>query len=170
MSSTRKLAAILSADVYGYSRMMGEDDQATVEALNACKGTMRALVAEHGGRVVDSPGDEMLAEFPSAVEAVKAAMEIQGKFSESNAMRPESRKMRWRIGINLGDVMEENGALYGDGVNIAARLPSPWCSLSSAYGNTVTEWSRHPQSPQTWPIRYLPCPLDLPWRCYLSPT
>ena len=124
MTSTRKLAAILSADVFGYSRMMGENDQATVEALNACKDAMRALVAEHGGRVVDSPGDEMLVEFPSALEAVKAAIEVQREFSERNAMRPENRKMRWRIGINLGDVMEENGALYGDGVNIAARLQS----------------------------------------------
>jgi adenylate cyclase len=122
--STRKLAAILSTDVFGYSSMMGEDDQATVEALNACKAVLRSHVAEHGGRVVDSPGDEMLAEFPSALEAVKAAVEVQREFFERNAMRPENRKMRWRIGVNPGDVMEENGALYGDGVNIAARLQS----------------------------------------------
>lgn len=124
MASNRKLAAILSADVYGYSRMMGEDDHDTVETLNACREVMRTHIADYGGRVVDAPGDEMLADFPSAMEAVKAAVEIQRSFSERNAMRPEHRKMRWRIGINLGDVIDRGGALYGDGVNIAARLQS----------------------------------------------
>ncbi|MFN0316673.1 MAG: adenylate/guanylate cyclase domain-containing protein [Burkholderiales bacterium] len=124
MESNRKLAAILSADVYGYSRMMGEDDHDTVETLNASREVMQRYVADYGGRVVDAPGDEMLAEFPSALEAVKAAVEIQRNFTERNAMRPENRKMRWRIGINLGDVIDRSGALYGDGVNIAARLQS----------------------------------------------
>jgi adenylate cyclase len=122
MSSHRKLAAILSADVAGYSRLMAEDERATVDALNASREVIRERVASHAGRVVDAPGDAVLAEFGSAVEAVAAAQEIQQALAERNAPLPESRRMRIRIGINLGDVIEEDRALYGDGVNIAARL------------------------------------------------
>ena len=87
MSATRKLAAILSADAFGHSRMMGEDEPAAMDALNVCKTALRAHVAEPGGRVVDSPGDKMLAEFPSALEAVNAALEIQRKLQKRTAMR-----------------------------------------------------------------------------------
>jgi adenylate cyclase len=101
---------------------MGEDEHTTLETLAAHRRLISAHVSEHGGRVVDSPGDALLAEFPSALEAVRATVEIQRDLHERNVMRPENRRMEWRLGINLGDVIEESGGLYGDGVNIAARL------------------------------------------------
>jgi adenylate cyclase len=124
MQSHRKLAAILSADVVGYSRLMGDDDRATVETLHAYRQIVRQRVERHEGRVVDSPGDAILAEFPSALEAVECAQEIQHELAKRNAQLAEHRRMLLRIGINLGDVIEENSALYGDGVNVAARLES----------------------------------------------
>src|SRR5215510_40352 len=122
MSSHRKLAAILSADVAGYSRLMADDERATVETLSAFRQVIRERVERHGGRVVDSPGDALLAEFPSAVEALDCAQEVQHELAKRNAQLAEHRRMQFRIGINLGDVIEEQSALYGDGVNIAARL------------------------------------------------
>ncbi len=119
----RKLAAILSADVAGYSRLMCRDDRATLETLKALRATMTRHVEAHDGRVVNTPGDALLAEFPSAVEAVQAAAEIQVNLAEQSAEVPEDRRMRVRIGINLGDVLvEPDGTLYGDGVNVAARM------------------------------------------------
>ncbi|MBI4767784.1 MAG: tetratricopeptide repeat protein [Deltaproteobacteria bacterium] len=118
----RKLAAILSADVKGYSRLMGEDEEWTLRTLNSYKGLIRNLVGEHRGRVVASPGDNVLAEFASVVDAVECAVEIQQVLKAKNAILPETRKMTFRIGINLGDVIEEADSIYGDGVNIAARL------------------------------------------------
>src|SRR5215475_9964290 len=120
----RKLVAILSADVKGYSRLMGEDDAATVRTLNAHRALMASLIQQHKGRVVDSPGDNLLAEFASVVDAVQCAVEIQRQLQVQNAEVPEQRKMEFRIGINLGDVIVEGERLYGDGVNIAARLES----------------------------------------------
>ena len=120
----RKLAAILSADVKGYSRLMGEDDEATIRTLTAYREVMTTLIREHHGRVVDSPGDNLLAEFTSAVNAVEGAIAIQGELKTRNAELPASRKMEYRMGVNLGDVMEDDERLYGDGVNIAARLES----------------------------------------------
>ena len=122
MDPIRKLSAILSSDVVGYSRLMGEDERATLETLKAYRQVIGILVADHGGRVVDSPGDALLADFPSAVEAVRCAVEMQRELAQRNAMLPEHRRMVVRIGINLGDVIEQDAALYGDGVNIAARL------------------------------------------------
>ncbi len=122
VAQRRKLAAILSADVVGYSRLMGEDEQATLATLTAYRTVMAARITAHEGRVVDAPGDALLAEFPSAVEAVKAAVEIQTELAARNAELPERRRMLLRIGVNLGDVIEQDGALYGDGVNVAARL------------------------------------------------
>jgi adenylate cyclase len=119
---SRKLTAILSADVEGYSRLMGDDDAATVRTITAYRQVVTSLVQDHRGRVVDSPGDNILAEFPSAVWAVQCAVEIQQELKIRNAELPENRRMRLRIGINLGDVIEQDGGLYGDGVNIAARL------------------------------------------------
>src|SRR3954469_23938573 len=124
MSQRRKLAAILSADVVSYSRLMGDDEQATLSTLNAYREIFGQHIAAHEGRVVDSPGDALLAEFPSAIEAVDCAVGIQRELAGRNASLPEHRSMRFRIGINLGDVTEQDGALYGDGVNIAARLES----------------------------------------------
>jgi adenylate cyclase len=118
----RRLAAILSADAAGFSRLMGEDDVATVKLISTCRATMGELAAAHGGRVVDSPGDNILAEFGSAIDAVRAALGMQEKLAACNAGLPESRRMAFRVGINLGDVIVEDGRLYGDGVNIAARI------------------------------------------------
>jgi adenylate cyclase len=120
----RKLTAILSADVKGYSRLMGEDEEATVRTLNACKEVMTNLIQHHHGRVVDAPGDNVLAEFSSVVDAVRCAVEIQEELKVRNANLPENRKMEFRIGVNLGDVIEDGEQILGDGVNIAARLES----------------------------------------------
>ena len=121
-STKRKMAAILSADVKGYSRLMSADEEGTVKSLNNCREIISRCVQDHSGRVVDSPGDNVLAEFASTVEAVKCAVKIQANIKTRNADLPESRRMEFRIGVNLGDVIEEESRIYGDGVNIAARL------------------------------------------------
>ena len=118
----RKLTAILSADVEGYSRLMGDDEQATVRTITAYRGIMSTLIQQYRGRVVDSPGDNLLAEFASVVDAVQCAVEIQQVLKARNAELPDDRKMEFRIGINLGDVIVEGDRIYGDGVNIAARV------------------------------------------------
>jgi adenylate cyclase len=121
-SFKRKLAAILSADVKGYSRLMGEDEVATVRTLTEYRQIMISLVRQSRGRVVDSPGDNLLAEFGSVVDAVECAVDIQEDLRARNAELPECRRMEFRIGINLGDVIKEGKRIYGDGVNIAARV------------------------------------------------
>ena len=118
----RKLTAILSADVEGYSRLMGEDEDATIRTLTSYRELMSTLIKKHRGRVVDSPGDNLLAEFLSVVDAVRCAVEIQEELRVRNAELPENRRMQFRIGINLGDVVEEEERIYGDGINIAARV------------------------------------------------
>jgi len=121
-SFKRKLTAILSADVKGYSHLMRDDEEATVGTITAYRGVMSSLIQEHDGRVVDAKGDNLLAEFPSVVGAVRCGVKIQKELKVKNDELPESRKMEFRIGINLGDVIEEEETIYGDGVNIAARL------------------------------------------------
>ncbi|HJY80517.1 MAG TPA: adenylate/guanylate cyclase domain-containing protein [Candidatus Binatia bacterium] len=101
----RKLAAILSADVKGYSRLMGDDEEATVRTLTAYRELIASLIQQHRGRVVDSPGDNLLAEFASVVDAVRCAVEIQHVLKTNNAELPSNRQMEFRIGINLGDVI-----------------------------------------------------------------
>jgi len=118
----RKLTAILSADVEGYSRLMGEDEDGTIRTLTTYRELMSTLIQKHRGRVVDSPGDNLLAEFGSVVDAVRCAVEIQEELRVRNAELPENRRMKFRIGINLGDVVEEADRIYGDGVNITARV------------------------------------------------
>jgi len=120
----RKLTAILSADVKGYSRLMGEDEEGTVRTLNAYKEVMTNLIQQYRGRVVDAPGDNVLAEFGSVVDAVRCAVEIQKELKVKNSDLPENRRMEFRIGVNLGDVIEDGEQILGDGVNIAARLES----------------------------------------------
>jgi adenylate cyclase len=120
----RKLAAILSADVEGYGRLMGDDEAATVRTITEYRGVMSSAVSRHSGRVVDAPGDNVLAEFSSVVDAVQCAVDIQRELQSRNDALPVARRMRFRIGINLGDVIVEGERLYGDGVNIAARLES----------------------------------------------
>jgi adenylate cyclase len=118
----RKLTAILSADVAGYSRLMQDDEGKTVTTLESYKQAFFDLIKQHRGRVVDSPGDNLLAEFGSVVDAVQCAVAVQKEFDLRNAQLPENRRMWFRIGVNLGDVIEEGNRIYGDGVNIAARL------------------------------------------------
>jgi len=118
----RKLTAILSADVEGYSRLMGEDEEATIRTLTSHRQVMTFLIPRHRGRVVDSPGDNLLADFGSVVDAVQCAVVIQTTLRAENANLPQNRRMEFRIGINLGDVMVEGERIYGDGVNIAARV------------------------------------------------
>ncbi len=147
----RKLTAILSADVKGYSRLMGEDEAWTVRTITAYREAITTLIQHHRGRVVDSPGDNILAEFPSVVDAVQCAVEIQQVLKARNAQLPEDRRMEFRIGINLGDVIEEEGRIYGDGVNIAARLeglaePGGICISGTVYEhirNKLTLWNEY---------------------------
>ena len=121
---TRKLRAILSADVQGYSRLMGDDEVATVKTITEYRETLTSLVNQYNGRVVDSPGDNVLSVFGSVVDAVQCAVEIQNVLKVKNEDLPENRKMIFRIGVNLGDVIQEGDRIYGDGVNIAARIES----------------------------------------------
>jgi class 3 adenylate cyclase len=119
----RRLAAILAADVVGYSRLMELDEVGTMGTLKARrKGVLEPLVARHHGRIFKIAGDGVIVEFGSAVNAVQCAIDLQNGMKEANAGVPEDRRMILRMGVNLGDVMVEGGDLYGDGVNIAARL------------------------------------------------
>lgn len=119
----RRLAAVLAADVVGYSRLMGIDEEGTLAALKTYRREIiNSKIAEHRGRIVKTTGDGALVEFASAVDAVRCAMEIQRAMAERNAAIPEDRRIELRIGINVGDVIIEKQDIYGDGVNIAARL------------------------------------------------
>jgi len=120
----RKLTAILSADVHGYSRLMGEDEEATLRSLSSHRTVIDSLIEQHRGRFVNSAGDSVLAEFASVVNAVQCGVAIQAALKSENANLPPERHMEFRIGINLGDVMVEGAQIYGDGVNVAARLES----------------------------------------------
>ena len=118
----RKLAAILSADAAGYSRLMSEDELGTVRALATCRELVAGVIARHQGRVVDMAGDNVLAEFPSAVSAVEAAAAMQTQLETCNGKLPANRRLEFRVGVNLGEVVIDGGRLYGDGVNVAARI------------------------------------------------
>ena len=118
----RRLTAILSADVVGYSRLMGEDETATVDTITNYREIIAELIQQHRGRMVDSPGDNILAEFASVVDAAQCSVSVQKEIQARNTELPVTRRMLFRIGINLGDVIEEGERIYGDGVNIAARL------------------------------------------------
>ena len=121
-SIKRRLVAILAADIAGYSRLMGEDDAATVHALKGHQAVILPLIGRYGGHVIDTAGDGILAEFPSVIGAAECAVEIQTVMAARNAEVPEHRRMLFRIGINLGDVIHDETRAYGDGVNVAARL------------------------------------------------
>ena len=135
----RRLAAILVADVAGYSRLMGSDDEGTLAGLKAGRELIDLKSKEHRGRIVNTPGDSALVEFASAVDATRCAMEIQKEMAERNAVIPEDRRIEFRIGINVGDVIvDDRGDIYGDGVNIAARVeslarPGTLCLSDEAY-------------------------------------
>ena len=135
----RRLAAILAADVAGYSRLMGVDEEGTLAALKAYRRELiDPKITEHRGRIVKTTGDGALVEFASAVDAVRCAMEIQRAMAERNAAIPEDRRIEFRIGINVGDIIIDEGDIYGDGVNIAARVetlarPGLMCLSDNAY-------------------------------------
>lgn len=120
----RKLTTILVADAKGYSTLMASDEAGTLERLRRYRAIMERLFERHDGRGVNTWGDAVIAEFPSVVEAVRCAIEIQDSLATENGMLPDAQQMRFRIGVNLGDVMIDGDDLYGDGVNVAARLQS----------------------------------------------
>jgi adenylate cyclase len=122
MTAARRLAAILAADVVGYSRLMGEDEAGTARAVQEHREAARPIVADHGGRIVKTTGDGVLLEFPSVVAAVECAIAIQQLMAERNVETPEAKRIVYRMGVNLGDVLVEGDDILGDGVNIAARL------------------------------------------------
>ena len=134
----RKLAAIFAADVAGYSRLMGQDEVGTMRTLTAHREVMDRLIAQHRGRIANTAGDSVLAEFPSVVDAVECAVEVQEELREKNEGVPEERQLRFRIGVHVGDVMVRGEDLLGDGVNVAARLQAlaepggVWQSMSSS--------------------------------------
>jgi adenylate cyclase len=140
MSATRRLAAILAVDVAGYSRLMGEDEAGTARAVREHREAAQPIVASLGGRIVKTMGDGVLLEFPSVVAAVECAIAIQKLMVERNAGVPENKRILYRIGVNLGDVLIEGEDILGDGVNIAARLegiaePGGLCLSASAFDN-----------------------------------
>src|ERR1700761_8410291 len=146
----RRLAAIVAADVAGYSRLMGLDEVGTARALREHRGVTDALVTKHGGRLVKSTGDGVLLEFPSVVDAVECAVAVQAVTAERNEGIPQDRRMLFRIGINLGDILIEGDDILGDGVNVAARLegiaePGGICISASAHdqvqGKVAAEFS-----------------------------
>jgi class 3 adenylate cyclase len=139
----RKLTTIMSADVQDYTRLMGADEEGTLATLKRHRDSMSGVIGLHGGRVVNTWGDGLIAEFPSVVEAVRAAIDIQNELAQANSGKPEDGRMMFRIGINLGDVIEQDDDLYGDGVNIAARLQSQAPAGGIVISNTVYDHVRN---------------------------
>ena len=139
----RKLSAILNADVEGYSRLIRGNEETTIRTLTTYRGAMTSLIQKYRGRVVDAPGDNLLAEFASVVDAVQCAVEIQRDLAERNAELPAKNKMAFRIGVNLGDIVEEDGRIYGDGVNIAARLENICQGGGICISRTAYEHIKH---------------------------
>jgi hypothetical protein len=152
MASTRRLAAILAADVAGYSRLMGADEEGTHERLKTHRRELvDPKIGEHSGRIVKTTGDGMLAEFASVVDAVRCAVEIQRAMIDREAGMPEDRRIRFRIGVNLGDIIVENDDIFGDGVNVGGRGWKPcripaasashgWCGTRSATSWPTLSW------------------------------
>src|SRR5258706_110227 len=167
----RRLSAIVAADVKGYSRLMGLDEVGTARTLREHRVVTDALVAKYGGRLVKTTGDGVLLEFPSVVDAVECAVALQAVMAGRNEGIPQDRRMLFRIGINLGDILIEGDDILGDGVNIAARLeriaePGGVCLSSSAYEQVrrkvtveFTDLASRPS--RTSPVRYVPMRLAL---------
>jgi adenylate cyclase len=177
----RRLAAILAADVDGYSRLMGVDEEGTLAALKACRRELiDPKIAEHRGRIVKTTGDGALVEFASAVDAVRCAMEIQRSMAERGATIPEDRRIEFRIGINVGDIISDEGDIYGDGVNIAARVetlarPGTICLSDNAYQQIkgkitleVSDMGEQQLKNITQPVRIYGVRLDAPARVALA--
>ncbi|MCK5010847.1 MAG: adenylate/guanylate cyclase domain-containing protein, partial [Deltaproteobacteria bacterium] len=134
----RKLRAILSADVKGYSILMADDEVHTIQTLKTYRQIMSNLIKQHSGRVVDSPGDNMLVEFSSAVDAVRCAVEIQKKLKKENERFAKGKRLEFRIGVNIGDIVLDEDRIYGDSVNVASRIegladPGGVCLSRGAY-------------------------------------
>src|SRR6516162_10505035 len=120
MSQTRRLAAILAADVAGYSRLMGADESGTLQALRAIRAELiDPMIAGHNGRLVKTTGDGLLVEFQSVVDALRCATDVQAGMAERNATVPTDKRIEFRVGINMGDIVVEDGDIFGDGVNVA---------------------------------------------------
>lgn len=144
MSETsRKLTTIFCADVQDYSRLMGKDEEGTLATLRRYRDAMSRLIEAHGGRVINTWGDGVFAEFPSVVEAVRAAIDVQNELAGYNAAMDSDKQMLFRIGLNLGDVIVDGNDLYGDGVNIAARLQSRAAAGGIVISNTVYDQVRN---------------------------
>ncbi|MBB4477619.1 adenylate/guanylate cyclase domain-containing protein [Rhizobium etli] len=139
----RKLTTIFCADVQDYTRLMGADEEGTLATLKRCREAMGRLIESHGGRVVNTWGDGLIADFPSVVEAVRAAVDTQNELAGFNARRPDDGRMLFRIGINLGDVIVEGDDIYGDGVNIAARLQASAAPGGIVISSTVYDQVRN---------------------------
>ncbi|RUM24335.1 adenylate/guanylate cyclase domain-containing protein [Rhizobium vallis] len=139
----RKLTTIFCADVQDYTRLMGADEEGTLATLKRCREAMGRLIESHGGRVVNTWGDGLIADFPSVVEAVRAAVDTQNELAGFNARRPSDGRMLFRIGINLGDVIVEGEDIYGDGVNIAARLQGSAAPGGIVISSTVYDQVRN---------------------------
>lgn len=170
----RRLAAILSADAVGYSRLMAGDEQGTIATITAYRSEIGKLVAEHRGRVVDTPGDNLLAEFPSALGAVQCAVDIQKVIGGRNKELSEDRRMEFRIGVHLGDISVHDGKLYGDGVNIAARLERLADSAGICVSAAVQEQVRHKlelgfEDLGDQPVKNMPAPVRV-YRMLLDTT
>jgi len=155
VTATRRLVAILAADVVGYSRLMGADEEGTHERLKAhFRELVDPKIAEHRGRIVKNTGDGMLAEFSSVVDAVRCAVEVQRGMIDREPDVPEERRIRFRIGVNLGDVIVESGDIYGDGVNIAARLEGLAAPGGICISGTVRDHIGDPLTPlRIWASR-----------------
>ena len=149
VDTERRLVAILAADVEGYSRLMGADEVATLQALTQRRTILDGLISAHRGRIANTAGDSVLAEFGSAVDAVQCAVEAQAELAGANAGLPLDRHINFRIGVHIGDVMVKGGDLFGDGVNIAARLQT----LASA-GNTCISGAAYDQVRKILPLAF----------------
>jgi adenylate cyclase len=169
----RRLAAIVVIDVVGYSRLMAADEEGTLAALKAHRNETDPIVLNHGGRIVKGTGDGVLVEFPSAVEAVRAAVETQSLMADRNAAAPEGRRMEYRIGINLGDVIvDDDGDVYGDGVNVAARLegladPAGICVSSAVYQQVRQQVDASFEDLGLVEVKNIPTPVH-PWKVVLD--
>lgn len=139
----RKLTTIFCADVQDYTRLMGADEEGTLASLKRCRESMGRLIESHGGRVINTWGDGLIADFPSVVEAVRAAVDTQNELAGFNSSRPRDGRMLFRIGINLGDVIVEGDDIYGDGVNIAARLQGSAAAGGIVISSTVYDQVRN---------------------------
>src|ERR1700688_256942 len=142
----RKIAAIFAADVAGYSKLVAEDEEETLRRLASYRAVMDDFIARSSGRIFNTAGDAVLAEFPSAVEAVRCAIDVQESLRTRNLRYPASRQMSFRIGITIGDVVERDGDLLGDGVNVAARLeglaePGSLCVSRTVYEQVASKLS-----------------------------